>query len=139
MPKVCLAEPVAGGGTILVVDDEPLILDVAERILERSEFSVITARDGIECCEILRERGTEISAVLLDMTMPRMDGKKAFAEIRALCPETPVVFISGYSVAEGAEALGDARTAFVHKPFRLPALAARIREVMTPGSGAAYS
>jgi CheY-like chemotaxis protein len=112
---------------------------VVRKMLNDMGFDVIEAADGVQAVDAFGRRRAEIAVVVLDMTMPRMDGKKAFAEIRALCPETPVVFISGYSVAEGAEALGDARTAFVHKPFRLPALAARIREVMTPGSGAAYS
>jgi CheY-like chemotaxis protein len=102
-------------------------------------FDVVEAADGLEAIDLFSRHRSEIAVVVLDMTMPRMDGKRAFADIRALSPEIPVVFISGYSVVEGADSLGDARTAFLHKPFKLPTLAARIREVMTPGSGAAYS
>ena len=67
------------------------------------------------------------------MTMPRMSGSEALTALRALRPAIPVVFISGYSVVAEGAAFGDPLTAFLHKPFKPPMLASRIREVLTAG------
>ncbi|RMF84530.1 MAG: response regulator, partial [Nitrospirae bacterium] len=87
----------AGGHTILVVDDEPLIRMVAERFLERAGYRVVSAGGGEEALERLRREGAKIDLVLLDLTMPGMRGPQVVAALRAFLPDLPVVITSGYS------------------------------------------
>ena len=106
-------------GTILVVDDEEWVLELAREFLERSDFDVVTADGGREALEILRvDGGKTIDAVVLDLTMPDMDGRETFLEIRALLPDLPVIVASGF----GEEATAgrfplDEIAAFVRKPY----------------------
>jgi CheY-like chemotaxis protein len=86
------------GGTILVIDDEEWVLELARVFLERGHFDVVTADSGREALEILRgEVGKTIDAVVLDLTMPDLDGQETFLEIRALRPRLPVIVASGFS------------------------------------------
>ncbi len=86
-----------GEGTILVVDDEESVRAVAKRILQRGGFSVITASDGAQAIEIFKERGAEIDAVLLDLTMPKMDGEETLKTLREMRQHITVVISSGYN------------------------------------------
>jgi CheY-like chemotaxis protein len=93
------------GGTILVVDDEEWVLELAREFLERNGFTVLTAGGGRVALEIIREDEAEaIDAVVLDLTMPDLDGKETFLEIRELRPHLPVIVSSGFG--EEATALG---------------------------------
>ena len=85
-----------GGGTILVVDDEDGVRELATTVLQAAGFTVIGARDGREAVERFNERPDEITLVLLDLTMPRMSGQEALAEIRRIRPAARVVLSSGY-------------------------------------------
>lgn len=116
------------GGVALVVDDEPQVLDIASEILAREGFDVLTARDGLEAVEVFQERRGEIDVVVLDRTMPRLDGREAFAILRASAPELPVVFMSGYT--DAIEESLDPHTALLSKPFRAAELAETVREAM---------
>lgn len=136
-PAPVAAVPAAGpsaqarGGAVLVVDDEPAVREVATAILEDAGYGVLQARDGVEAVEAVRERGDEISAVLLDLSMPRLDGLGALRQIRVLRPELPVLLQSGYheddTIAE-IVARGDA--GFLEKPYGAAALIERIRRVL---------
>jgi len=86
-----------GAGTILLVDDEESLIDMGARMLEHLGFTVLTAADGLQAVNLYRERGKEIDLVLMDLTMPHMDGAKAFDELRRLNPDVRVVLASGYS------------------------------------------
>ena len=86
-----------GKGTILLVDDEESLLALGARMLEHLGFTVLTAADGLEAVDLYRERGKEIDLVLMDLTMPHMDGAEAFGELRRLNPDVRVVLASGYS------------------------------------------
>ncbi|MDD5761226.1 MAG: response regulator, partial [bacterium] len=86
-----------GTGTILLVDDEESLLALGARMLEHLGFTVLTAADGVQAVELYRERGNEIDLVLMDLTMPHMDGAEAFGELRRLTPDVRVVLASGYS------------------------------------------
>ena len=114
-------EPVGwtGSGTILVVDDEESVRAVADALLRSMGFEVLEARDGQECLERFKAEGGRIKAVLLDLTMPHMDGVEAFRRLRALDPTSRVVLMSGYNEQEAVhEFLGKGLVAFVQKPFR---------------------
>jgi PAS domain S-box-containing protein len=93
-----------GKGTILLVDDEESLTALGTRMLEHLGFTVLTAADGMQAVELYRERGKEIDLVLMDLTMPHMDGAEAFGELRRLNPEVRVVLASGYSHEDVAPA-----------------------------------
>jgi CheY-like chemotaxis protein len=112
-----------GTGTVLLVDDEETILGVGRLMLERLGFSVITAGDGKEAVEIYRSRGSEIAFVLLDLTMPRMNGEEAFRELRRIDPDVRVILSSGYSEREiSARFAGKGLTGFIQKPYQMASL-----------------
>jgi PAS domain S-box-containing protein len=116
-----------GTGTILVVDDEPFVRDVVRRSLEGNGFSVLTAEDGAEGVEILRRSGDRIRAVVLDMTMPRMNGEEAFREMRRLWPAMPILITSGYDEQEALDRFSRKDvTGFLQKPFQLQTLVEKV-------------
>ena len=107
-----------GTGTVLVIDDEETVRRVAGKILMSMGFQVVTANDGIEGLSAYRTCSESICAVLLDLTMPRMDGEETFRELRALRPDACVVLMSGYSEQEaGARFVGKGLAGFLQKPF----------------------
>ncbi len=108
-----------GEGTVLVVDDEDAVREVLGLFLEQAGFRVLSARDGVEAVEVYRERMGEIDAVVLDLTMPRMDGVEAYAALRRIRSDVPVLLTSGYTEEELATRFGDGLpAAFVQKPCR---------------------
>jgi signal transduction histidine kinase/CheY-like chemotaxis protein len=107
-----------GTGTILVVDDEEGVRLVAADLLESMGFEVILAEDGLQALERFRENSTVIRAVLMDLTMPRLDGVETFRELRRLDPGCRVVLTSGYNEQEAIQDFqGKGLVAFVKKPF----------------------
>ena len=107
-----------GAETILVVDDEPSLREMAAAVLKRSGYCVLAARNGHEAVEIFRKDSHKIAAVLLDMTMPVMGGHEAFSLIRKIRPGVPIVVSSGYSEVGTREELGhDAVGGYIQKPY----------------------
>ncbi len=114
---------------VLVVDDEDTVRSVSRTILENSGIEVLTASDGVEALELFAREGHSIDVVLLDVTMPRMDGAQALHAIRQIRPDARVVLTSGYSEVEAAERFAGAPPAgFIQKPYRPRALVEKIRE-----------
>ena len=126
------AEPqTKASGTILVVDDEALIRDLARSALETAGFQVLEARDGQEAVELFQAGQTHVDLVLLDMTMPRMGGAEAFRLIRNLAPQVRVLLTSGYTQKESLEELADLPPdGFLQKPFRVRELVAKARDIL---------
>jgi CheY-like chemotaxis protein len=107
-----------GHGLLLLVDDEPSARDVARRMAEGLGFHVLEAADGQEALAIFELRHAELSAVLMDLTMPRMNGGQAFLSMREVNPGVPVVLTSGYSEQDVlAEFLGRGLAGFLPKPY----------------------
>ena len=105
-------------GTALVIDDEELIREVASMMLEDYGFSVLTACDGIDGIELFQQHKDIISLVLLDMTMPKMDGVSCFAALHEIKSDTPVLVSSGYCEEETALLFPDKSLAgFIQKPY----------------------
>jgi PAS domain S-box-containing protein len=119
---------VASQGKVLLVDDEPAIRQVTGRMLKRIGLEVVVAEDGLEAVEKLRQENGRISFVLLDMTMPRMDGWEAFQEMRKLSADLPVILMSGYDEKESIDRFkpGDL-VGFLKKPFAFGQLEKLIR------------
>jgi two-component system cell cycle sensor histidine kinase/response regulator CckA len=116
-----------GQGTILLVDDEETLLRLGARMLEHLGFTVLTAADGRQAVDLYREKGKEIDLVLMDLTMPHMDGAEAFGELRRLNPDVRVVLSSGYAEEDVLSRFAGKKPAgVIQKPFTL----ARLRETL---------
>jgi PAS domain S-box-containing protein len=107
-----------GHGVILVVDDEESIRSLAKRMLERMGFAVVTANDGREALDIFRKQPNEIRLVLLDMTMPRLDGEETFRELCRIRGDIKAILSSGYDEQSATSRFtGKGLTGFVQKPY----------------------
>ena len=107
-------------GTILVVDDEATVRQLAEEILRKLGFRVLVAANGVEAMEIYRAQRNEVGTVLLDATMPLMDGPETLRALRSDGAKVRVILSSGYSEANIAEQCGDTRPdAFIEKPYTI--------------------
>ncbi len=125
-----------GHGLILIVDDEEMVVNVAQASLEGAGYSVLTASDGPQGLELFRQHADAISAVLLDLSMPKMSGQEVLRQMRAIRPDALVVVSSGFDEQETANRFGDQRpAAFLKKPFRPHQLIERMHTLINP-SGA---
>lgn len=118
-------------GTVLVVDDEATLRTVLRMGLEQAGFRVLEAADGVEGFGAFVRHRTSIDAILLDYTMPRMNGDQLFEEIRKLDATMPVILMSGYSEAEATASLaGRGLSGFLSKPSSLREVLATISRAM---------
>jgi CheY-like chemotaxis protein len=132
-----VAEPGAilqptGTETILVVEDEEGMREVAERVLVGHGYRVMTASNGVEAVEIVRRCQEDIDLLVTDVVMPKMAGREAAAAISALRPGIHVLYMSGYAqpVLSPAGVL-DPGIVLVEKPFTAPLLLAKVREALS--------
>ena len=118
-------------GTLLIVDDEDTIRALGRNTLETVGFKVLTAPDGREALKIFKRHKDKISLVLLDMTMPHMDGQETFRELRRLKPDVRVILSSGYNEQEATNGfVGKGLAGFLQKPYNPSDLIARVRKVL---------
>lgn len=123
-----------GKGTVLLVDDEPVVLSTTAELLREIGFDVLQAPDGAKALDLLRSHGDVIDAVVLDLAMPGMDGSTCFFAIREMLPEMPVIIASGFSRDGRVQELIDmGADDFLQKPYRLADLAAMM--VRLTGAG----
>ncbi len=109
---------VRGSGTVLVIDDESTVRQVASAALQRNGFEVLAAENGQAGVDLFRSQSDRISLVLLDLTMPVMGGEQAFDLLRAIRADIPVVLSSGYDESEAAgKFAGKNFAGFIHKPY----------------------
>jgi PAS domain S-box-containing protein len=118
-----------GSGTVLLVDDEETVRGIGTEMLKELGFTVITANDGREALEAFRQNPA-ISFVLLDLTMPHMDGEQCFRELRMLKPEIQVIISSGYNEQEVTQKfVGKGLAGFIQKPYKLSLLRDTIKNM----------
>ena len=118
-PAEIPAGDVRGEGIVLVVDDEESVREVARMILEEHGWQTLGAADGEEAVRLLAEHRDEVVGVLLDLTMPRMDGVHAFSELRRIRPDLPILVTSGYNEQAATTRLsGRSAAGFLQKPYR---------------------
>jgi two-component system cell cycle sensor histidine kinase/response regulator CckA len=115
-----------GTGTVLLVEDEPMVRTVAERALTRHGYKVLTANNGEEALEIV-ERGDDIALLISDVVMPLMDGPTMVREARKTRPDLPILFMSGYAEEQLRKSIDIANVAFLPKPFSVQELAEAVR------------
>jgi CheY-like chemotaxis protein len=107
-----------GSGTILVVDDESGMRNLARTILENSGYTVLTAYDGGDAIRVFRRHAGEVAAIVLDLTMPVMNGEETAAELQRIRAGVPIILSSGYSEQEAAGSFGGLGLAgFLKKPY----------------------
>jgi CheY-like chemotaxis protein len=118
-------------GTVLVVDDEETVRAVTARMLESFGFDVLTARDGREGVNVFCHHLRQIKLVMLDMTMPNLNGEETFREIRRMRDDVPVVLMSGYGEQDATNKfVGKGLSGFLQKPFRIDELREKIRRIV---------
>ncbi|HVO66414.1 MAG TPA: response regulator [Syntrophales bacterium] len=122
---------VKGEETVLLVDDEDIIIDVSRELLETLGYHVHVARSGKEAIEIYRQKGTDIDLVILDMIMPGMGGSETFNTLKSINPDVKVILSSGYSINGKAKEIMDRGCrAFIQKPFEMSDLSDKIRKAL---------
>jgi signal transduction histidine kinase/CheY-like chemotaxis protein len=123
--------PPGRGETVLVVEDEGLIIEMAERILERLGYSVLTAESPLKALEVAELYAGEIDLLITDVVMPEMNGRELAMEIRARYPSINTLFMSGYTanviVHQGVL---DPGVHFLQKPFSIRDLASKVQEAL---------
>lgn len=128
-PRSHSSAPASGvvRATVLVVDDEDTVRQVAAAALEGAGFHVVTANDGTEALAHLQREAARFDAVLLDLTMPKLDGEDTLVALRMLSPDLPVILTSGYHEKPGIQRLVARGLAdFLPKPFTGSALVAKV-------------
>ena len=120
-----------GRGTVLVVDDEETVRSISKKLLSRLGLDVLTAEDGQVGLELYRERKDDIDVVLLDLTMPHMDGTETYRALRAVNPDVKVILASGYSESDIASRFaGKGLMGCLQKPYSLTRLRNLLAEVL---------
>jgi PAS domain S-box-containing protein len=136
-PQVSAPVPPAwrGEGTILVVDDEAHVRAVTAFALEKTGFTVLTAADGKEAVAVFGRHAETVSAVLLDLTMPYMDGAATMNELRQIKPDVRVILSSGYTEEDATRHFTDRDLiGFLQKPYALKDLIAAVRGALEPAA-----
>lgn len=120
-----------GAETILIAEDEPVVRELAVRALREAGYQTITAGDGEEAVELFEQHGDSIDLVLLDVVMPRLNGRAAYQRMAATRPDLRAVFCSGYDPTTGdAGLLADEGLRLLQKPFDPPTLLRAVREAL---------
>ena len=125
------AEDFRSSGLVIVADDEPQIRTMARIILERMGFQVLQAADGLECLKVFKQHQGQVRLIVLDLTMPQMDGAECFRALRGLDPTVPVLLSSGFSEQNTMASFeGEGLAGFLQKPYLVAALMAKVKEVL---------
>ena len=120
--------------TVLLIDDEKMVLEVGKAILKRLGHEVITAVSGEEALKQFTRHRESIGCVVLDLTMPGMDGKTTFKRLRELSPELPIIIASGLAIDQITGQFGDMPpSSVIQKPYQVADLSAKIKGILKDG------
>jgi CheY-like chemotaxis protein len=129
--KAAKSSKIESGGTVLLIEDEDSVRNMAKKMLTCLGYVVIEAKDGVEAVDVFKQHQNEILCVLSDLTMPRMNGWETLAALRKLSPDIPVILSSGYDKAKVmAEEHTEIPSAFLGKPYQLKGLRETISRVL---------
>ena len=124
-------EPAKGSERILLVDDEPMILEVGQEILKALGYDAITAGSGEKALEIYTNEINNIDLIVIDMIMPNMSGGELFDYLIAINPDVKVLLASGYSIeGEAREILNRGCRGFIQKPFSISEFSKKLRKIL---------
>jgi two-component system cell cycle sensor histidine kinase/response regulator CckA len=120
-----------GIGTILLIDDEEMIIDVGQELLQELGYNVLLARSGYEAIQIYQEYRDKVDMVIMDMIMPGMGGSETFDRLKEINPNIKVLLSSGYSInGQATKILERGCDDFIQKPFNLNQLSGKIRNII---------
>jgi DNA-binding NtrC family response regulator len=120
-----------GTESILLIDDEKIILEVGKNMLERMGYSVFVANRGEEAIDIIKAHGDTIDLVILDLIMPDMDGTVTFKRVRELYPRMTVLMSSGYAINDKIKTLmREGCNGFIQKPYSISALSQKVHQIL---------
>jgi CheY-like chemotaxis protein len=121
-----------GTETILLVDDEEMIIDVGSQVLKKLGYEVLTARHGKEAIEVYQQKRQKVAMIILDLIMPEMGGGEAYDRLKEIDPNVKVLLSSGYSLGGQATAiLNRGCDGFIQKPFNLKDLSEKLRQIIS--------
>ena len=124
-------ETVSGTETVLFVDDEDMIIELAEELFEGLGYKVLTAGSGREAIETYEKNKERIDMVLLDMVMPDMGGDETYDKLKKINPDIKVLLASGYSMnGQATEIMDRGCSGFIQKPFKMRELSQKLREIL---------
>lgn len=119
------------GGTILIIDDEPMSRDVAAESLRSLGYQVAAYDDGLQALEHYRAKWEEVNLILLDLMMPQISGKEVFHRLRAINPNARVLLASGYAIDEDIQKLiNEGHACYIQKPYRYHELAGLVQQAL---------
>jgi PAS domain S-box-containing protein len=120
-----------GTETVLLVDDEAMIIDIGFQLLDKMGYKVLTAHSGKEAIQIYKQNATRVAMVILDLIMPGMGGGEVYDRLKEVDSNVKVLLSSGYSIdGQAAEILNRGCDGFIQKPFRLNELSKKLREII---------
>jgi CheY-like chemotaxis protein len=120
-----------GTGTILLIDDEEMVLEVGQKLLKAMGYRVLIAREGREAIEVYKRHRETVDLVLLDIIMPNMKGGEVFDCLREINPNIKVLLSSGYSIdGEASKILERGGKGFIQKPFDMERVSETIRAIL---------
>jgi CheY-like chemotaxis protein len=120
-----------GNETVLLVDDEDMVIDISQEILQTLGYQVLSATSGHEALEIYAKHKDTIEVVVLDMIMPGMSGGAVYDRLKEINPNVKCLLASGYSVnGQATEILERGCNGFIQKPFNMEQLSQKVREVL---------
>ena len=120
-----------GSETVLLVDDEDVIIEVSLEILNALGYQVLTARSGKEAIEVYKKNKDKIELVILDMIMPDLGGGETYDRIKGINPDIKVLLLSGYSTnGQAQEILDRGCDGFIQKPFNMKQVSQKLREIL---------
>jgi CheY-like chemotaxis protein len=129
--EVKINNPTGPRELVMIVDDEDFVTLLAQRVLADEGYRVVTAKDGFQALEIYRKLGEQIALIILDFTMPVMDGSDVFAELLEINPQVPVVLSSGFAEQERLRGmLAKGLRGFIPKPYTQQKLLTQIRSTL---------
>ena len=121
-----------GSGTILLVDDEEMIIDVGVQVLKKLGYAVLTARHGREAIEVYQQNRQKIALVILDLIMPEMGGGETYDRLKEIDPQVKALLSSGYSLdGQATEILNRGCDGFIQKPYNLKELSEKIKQIIS--------
>ena len=127
----CILDSLASKQTILIVDDEEMVLTLGRIVLERRGYQVHVALSGSDAIALCRDLAMPLDCVIIDYTMPVMNGRDTLVEIRKILPSIPAIISSGHSDEEiSVEMSGLNVSGMIHKPYRQESLVAVLEEVL---------
>lgn len=122
---------VRGTGTLLLVDDEDIVIGVGEQMLKTLGYEVLLARSGKEALEIYTDNQDRVDMLILDMIMPNMSGGETYDKLKEINPDIKILLSSGYSMeGQATEILKRGCNGFIQKPFSVNELSEKIGEIL---------